>query len=146
MREPGPICNSTYFLSPFVASTFTFTCFGFDSARFGICTVSTPFLYSALMASVLIGIRQTEAAAEGAVGALDAQVIVLVHLLLELALAADGERVVLDAHVNVLFLDARQIGFQHQLVFGLLNVHGGGPSRQIGLGAPAREGRDQTSG
>jgi hypothetical protein len=32
--------------------TLIFTCFGFDSARLGISMVNTPFLYSALMASV----------------------------------------------------------------------------------------------
>jgi hypothetical protein len=33
--------------------TLTLTCFGLDSARFGSSTVRTPFLYSALIASVL---------------------------------------------------------------------------------------------
>src|SRR4029077_11004419 len=41
---------STCYFVPF--ETATFTCLGLDSGRLGISTVNTPFLYSALMASV----------------------------------------------------------------------------------------------
>src|ERR1700688_4525045 len=45
------------------------------------------------------GVRQREAPAERAIGALDAQIVVFVHLALELAFAADREDIILNADV-----------------------------------------------
>src|SRR6516164_6681486 len=79
------------------------------------------------------GVREREAAAEAAVGALDAQVVVFVHLLLELALAANREDVVLDADVEVLGLHVGKVGLDDQFLTGLIDVDRRGPARQIGL-------------
>src|SRR6516164_5368913 len=79
------------------------------------------------------GVREREAAAEAAVGALDAQVVVFVHLLLELALAANREDVVLDADVEVLGLHVGKVGLDDEFLTGLIDVDRRGPTRQIGL-------------
>src|SRR5208282_5721715 len=73
-------------------------------------------------------VRQTEAAAERAVGAFDAKVIILLHLFLELPLAANREHIVFDANVEVLLVDIWQIGLQHQFVLGLVNIDRRRPS------------------
>src|ERR1035438_9958139 len=64
------------------------------------------------------GIGHREAAHETAVAALDAVIALLGMFLVELALARDGERLVLHFDVNVLQIDVRQIGLQHQFVLG----------------------------
>ena len=48
-------------------------------------------------------------------------------LLFEFALAGDGQGLVLDTHVDILQIDIRQVGFQNQLVFGLVDIDGGRP-------------------
>src|SRR5690349_16673358 len=52
------------------------------------------------------GVGQSEAPAEGTVGTLDAQVTVVLDVGFSLALAADGEHVVLNADVEILFAHA----------------------------------------
>src|SRR3984893_98248 len=79
------------------------------------------------------GVRERKAAREGAIGALDTQVVIFAGLLLEFAFTAHGECVVLDAHINFLFIHVRQIGFHDELVFSLKYVHGRRPSGQVGL-------------
>jgi hypothetical protein len=56
------------------------------------------------------GVGQREAAAEGAIRALDAQVVVFVHFFLELAFAANGQNIIFHADVEVFRVDFRQIG------------------------------------
>jgi hypothetical protein len=64
-----------------------------------------------------------------------------VVLLFELAFAGDGEGLVLDADIDVLHIDIRQIGLQDQLVFGFVDVDGGRPGPVgLGLGEHAGEG------
>src|ERR1017187_6667479 len=77
------------------------------------------------------GIGHREAAYETAVAALDAVIAFFGVFLAELALARNGQRLVLHANVNVLQIDVRQIGFQHQFVLGLVDVHGRRP-RTVG--------------
>src|SRR5207248_1912560 len=68
------------------------------------------------------GGRQREAALERAVGALDALVAVLARRLLELALAAHGEGVVLDVQVDVVRVDLGQLDLQGDAVGVLEHV------------------------
>src|ERR1039457_6447949 len=77
------------------------------------------------------GIGHGKAAHETAVAALDAVIALLGMFLVELALARDGERLVLHFDVNVLQIDVRQIGLQHQFVLGFVDVHGRRP-RTVG--------------
>src|SRR5436305_1535724 len=55
-------------------------------------------------------VRQGDGAQERAVGALDPVVLLLVDVLLEIPLALECEEVVLDGDLDVLLLDARQLG------------------------------------
>ena len=79
------------------------------------------------------GVRQREAAGEGAIRALHTKVVLLIHVFLELALAANGQDVVLHADVQILGIDFRQIGFHHQFMLGFVNVHGGSPGTEAGF-------------
>src|ERR1019366_8402 len=72
-------------------------------------------------------IGHREAAHETAVAALDAVIPLLGLFLVELALARNLQRLVLHFDVNVLQIDVRQIGFQHQFVLGFVDVHGRRP-------------------
>src|ERR671912_778512 len=69
------------------------------------------------------GLREREGAGEAAVGALDAVVVVRLFLLLEAALAAQRQHVVLDRQLEVFAVHAGQFGFEHDLVFVLVDVH-----------------------
>src|SRR3982751_3761299 len=62
---------------------------------------------------------QRDRAVEAAVAPLAAVVAALIRRLLLLALALDDHRVLLDAHVHVVALDARQIRLDHQLAVTL---------------------------
>src|SRR5713226_1693804 len=79
------------------------------------------------------GVGQREAAAEGAIGAFDAQIVVFVHVLLKLAFAANGEDVVLHADVQVLRIHVRQVGLDDQFILGLIDVDGRSPRGQVRL-------------
>jgi hypothetical protein len=79
------------------------------------------------------GVRKREIALERSVGSFHPQVIVFVDRLLELALAAKGQFVVLDANVDVLLIDVRKIGFHDQLALGLIDVYSGRPVSQSRL-------------
>jgi hypothetical protein len=46
-------------------------------------------------------------------------------LLLELALALHGQRSILHMEIDVLHFNLGDIGFQHELMLSLKNVHGG---------------------
>lgn len=78
-------------------------------------------------------IGQRKAASEGAVGALDAKVIAFIFLALELAFATNGENVALDANVEFLRIDIRQIRLDDQRVFIFADINGRRPGRQIRL-------------
>jgi len=71
-------------------------------------------------------VRQGEAAAERSVGALDAKVIVFGYVFLELALAADGEQIVLDVDVDVFFITSGRSAFSTSS-FGLSKMSTAGP-------------------
>src|SRR5215469_14053548 len=79
------------------------------------------------------GVRQREAAAERTIGALDAQIILLFHFLLEFALTANGKDVVLDPDVELLGLNVRKVRFYYQCLLGLKDVYRRSPSRKTGL-------------
>src|SRR5713226_1635786 len=78
-------------------------------------------------------VRQGEAPRERTIGAFNSEVIVLVDVLLELPLSADGQRIVFDPYVNVLFLEIRQVGLYHQFVLGFVYVHWWRPGCQVGM-------------
>src|SRR5438046_5662902 len=59
-----------------------------------------------------------KAAREVAVVAFDAVIAVTGILLLELALARNGEGLIFDAYIDILEIDIRQIGLEDQLVPG----------------------------
>jgi len=86
------------------AATSTLIVRGFASSRSGSRTVRTPFLYSALDGFRVHRIRQTEAAAEGTISALDTQVVACLHLLLEFTRSSHGQHVVLYGNGQVLNL------------------------------------------
>ena len=71
--------------------------------------------------------RQAERAREGAVGPLDPVVVVLRLVLLELALALEGEDVVLDGDLDLLLRDTGQLGLHLVGVRGLEDVDRGRP-------------------
>src|SRR5216684_298371 len=75
------------------------------------------------------GVRQREAAGEGTIGALHAQVVLFVHFLLEFALAANRQNVVFHADVQILGIDFRQIGLDHQLMLSFVDVYRRRPGR-----------------
>src|SRR6266436_2662052 len=79
------------------------------------------------------GVRQREAAGERAVRALYPQIVLFAHILLKLALATNRQDVVLHADVQVLRINLREIGFHHQLVLGLVDVHGRSPRAEAGV-------------
>src|ERR1700693_30714 len=76
---------------------------------------------------------QREAPAERAVGAFDAQIVVLLHLAFELSFAANGEDIILHADVQILRIHIRQVRLNHQFIFRLVDVHGWGPGGQVRL-------------
>src|SRR5260370_192840 len=81
--------------------------------------------------------REREAASEGAIGALYAQIVLLTHILLELALAANRQDVVLHTDVQILGIDVRQISLHHQFMLGLVDVNRGCPGSEAGFVARA---------
>src|SRR5260370_7035917 len=74
---------------------------------------------------------------EGAIGALYAQIVLLTHILLELALAANRQDVVLHTDVQILGIDVRQISLHHQFMLGLVDVNRGCPGSEAGFVARA---------
>src|SRR5438105_2142403 len=85
------------------------------------------------------GIRKRKTAGEGAVGALHAKVILFVHLLFKLALAPNGEDVVLHADVQIFRIDFREIRLHHEFVFRLVDVNRRRPGTEAGLfGGPLK--------
>src|SRR5215470_14208901 len=73
------------------------------------------------------GIRKREAASKGAKRALHAQVVLFAHFLLELALPAYREKIVLHADVQILGIDIGEIHLHHEFLRGLVDVDGGRP-------------------
>src|SRR5882762_5455201 len=61
------------------------------------------------------------------------------HILLELALTANRQNVVLHADVEILGIDFWKIGLHHQFVLGLVDVNRGRPGREAGFLARALE-------
>ena len=79
------------------------------------------------------GARKRERAGKASVLPLDATEVLLFLFLLDLALAMDGESVVLNGNINVFFVDARDFNLQNNVVLVFLDVHrrreGGGCQR-----------------
>src|SRR5207253_5814292 len=61
------------------------------------------------------------------------QTCALPIFLLELALAANRQEVVLHTNVQILRIDFRQIGLYHQFMLGLVNVHRRCPGSEAGF-------------
>jgi len=111
--------------------------FDFDLARLGGFLFGKGDAQDAIFeaGNNVLGIESVghgEAADEAAIAALDAVIALAGLLLLELALAGDGEGLVLDADVDVFGIDIRDVGFEDELVLGLVDVDGGRP----GAGSP----------
>jgi hypothetical protein len=65
---------------------------------------------------------------------------------LGLALAGDGEDVVLDVDVNVVLGEPGKVGLEHELVVGLDEIHRGDPAPRrgaVGAGRGVEEGVEQ---
>lgn len=79
-----------------------------------------------------------EAAGEGPVGPLAADIVAVLILLLPAggALGADGEAVTVHVDVDILLLHPRQIGLQHEGVAGVLDVGLESPETGAGEEAP----------
>src|SRR5512143_2621390 len=75
--------------------------------------------------------RQREAAGERAVGQLDAMVVLALLLHLQLALALQGEHAVLESDLDVLRLDAGQLGADDDLLAVLVDVARGRPPDRL---------------
>jgi hypothetical protein len=69
------------------------------------------------------GAGERERAGKASVLPLDATEVLLFFFLLNLALAMDGEGVVLNADINVFFVDARDVDLQNNVVPVLVYVH-----------------------
>jgi len=66
--------------------------------------------------------------------------VVLVHLFFELALPADRQDVVLHAAVQILGVNVREIGLNHQLVLGLVDIYRRSPCGEAAFLASSVEG------
>jgi len=123
----------------FLTSTLTWR--GLAASFLGRVTLKTPFLKSAAMFSVSKAVGTEKLRTKAAVVALDAVIALGGVALFERALAGDGERLVFHADVDVLQFDIRQIGFQNQFVFGLVNIDRRRPGAVgLGFGKHAGEG------
>src|SRR6185437_4428740 len=68
-------------------------------------------------------VRQGEAAVEHAARAFDAGVLAVLDLALALALAADRQHALVHVDFDVLGIDARNVGFDHEALVLFANVH-----------------------
>src|SRR5207247_4077834 len=82
--------------------------------------------------------REGEGPAEAAVGALHPVVALLLDLVVELALAAEGQHAVLDPDVHVLGVHSRQLGLEHDVAVLLEDVDRGRPAPERPLLLVAR--------
>src|SRR5207302_5154423 len=110
----------------------------FDLLRLGFLTLGNAqrqntVLILGLDRVSIHGIRKREAASERAIRALDAQVVLFVHLLLELALTANGEDVVLHANVQILGIDIGEIRLHYEFVLAFVDVDGRRPRAEVGI-------------
>ena len=101
--------------------------------------VQHPILVIGLYPLRVDRVRQREAATECAVRPLDAQVVVLLDFLLELALAANGEHVVLYADIEFLGIDSGQVCLDQQFVLVFADVNRRRPCRKVGFAFIALE-------
>src|SRR5713226_1826888 len=69
------------------------------------------------------GTGQCERAGEASVLPLNAAVVLFLLFLLDVALAMDGEGIVVDVDMNVLFVDARDFKLQSNVVLVFVGVH-----------------------
>src|SRR5438093_12575954 len=70
------------------------------------------------------GVGKRERTGEAPVHPLDAMKVLLLFVLLEPALAADGERIVLNTDIDFFFVNARHFDLQRNVVFIFVDVHG----------------------
>src|SRR5690242_8821963 len=71
----------------------------------------------------IYSVGQRKRPGEASVHPLDALKVLLSFVLLEPALAADGERIVLNADTDVLFVNARYFDLQTNIVFIFVDIH-----------------------
>ena len=79
------------------------------------------------------GVGQGEAAAEGPVGTLHAQILVSGRPALELALAANGQDVVFHANVEILGIDIGEISLDDEFVLAFVNIDSWRPRGKAGI-------------
>src|SRR3972149_11023423 len=140
-EHPGPTFPETVYSLLAVARNVDLHLFGLGLFALGQVHGQDALLVVGADGFYIDGVRQRKRPGERAVGALDPEVILLVHTLLELAFATDGQCVVFQSNVDVLFLDARQVHLGNQLVLALVNVHCRRPRRQVSFtGAALRNG------
>src|SRR2546428_4327022 len=114
-----------------LAGAFGFQClFGvhLDQLGFGFRLLRQAYLQHALfiMGAYLLwihGVGKRERTGEAPVHPLDAMKVLLLLVLLEPALAADGERIVLNSDIDVFFVNARHFNLQRNVVFVFVDVH-----------------------
>src|SRR5581483_7455153 len=99
-----------------------------DLLRFGFCLLGHRDLQYALVIVCLYRLRinrgrQRERTYEAAITALYAMEVLLFLFLFQLPLAANGQRVVLQADINVLLFNARDFQLERQVVLIFVNVH-----------------------
>src|SRR5207302_1909871 len=90
--------------------------------RFTFTTTLMFFMIGAHLPGIH-GTGQCERAGEASVLALDAKEVLLLLFFLDLALAMDGERVVLDADINVFLVDTWDFKLQSNAVLVFVDVH-----------------------
>jgi hypothetical protein len=62
------------------------------------------------------------------------QIMLVLHFRLVLALAAQGQRVLVYVNADVVFRDTRQLGFDDQRVVGFIDVDRRGPGADLRVG------------
>src|SRR5581483_214613 len=72
-------------------------------------------------------IRQRERASKTSVSTLNAMIVVRFVFLFEMTLTSKRDDVVLDREIEILALHARQLSFQHDVIFIFVNVNAGTP-------------------
>jgi hypothetical protein len=95
----------------------------FDLRGLGEDDLQHPLVTVGAHLSRIHGTGKRERAGKASVLPFDATEVLLFFLLLNLALAMDGEGVVLNADINVFFVDARDVDLQNNVVSVCVYVH-----------------------
>jgi len=123
------------FFMAIVRSAFT------ASGRLAAVIFSTPFVEAGLDPALVDGVGQAQGTLEGAEASFRQVVAFGFLLALLLLLALDGEHAVAEGDGYILFLDARQIGLDRQLVAVLAHIELGRQPTLDGTSEQTREAR-----